>query len=881
MPALARRLSLLAILLSPSTCAAGLRPDPSPPLHLVAQRASAPPVLEGRLDEPLWASAPVASGFVQARPVPGAAGTERTEVRVAYDDGAVYVAARMFDTRPDSIVGRLARRDQDVHSDWFSVALDSYHDRRTAFVFAVNPRGVKRDLVITNDQGGDDGWDAVWDAAVRTDSLGWTVEFRIPLSQLRFRAGDGGGTWGINFERRIARRDEVSHWAPLPPDASGVVSRYGTLQGLRGLRAPRRLEVQPYTVARVTRAPGAAADPYHQPTEWFGSAGADVKYGLTSELTLTATINPDFGQVEADPSEVNLSGFESYFEEKRPFFTEGADLFQTGYPQLFYSRRVGRAPQGSPPAADFADVPPSTTILGAAKLTGKTGGWSIGLLDAVTADERARFTSAQGQGSARVEPLTNYAVARIARDFRGGRSGVGGIVTATHRRLDGGFDFLPSSGYAGGIDARHRFGDYEVSGAVLGSLIAGSDTAVARVQRGAGHYFQRPGARHLAYDPSRGTLGGYAAHATVEKTGGGSWSWQLYGHAFSPGFEVNDLGYHFGADELRQYAVVGYQQHKPGRVFRNWHASVSQAADWTFGGERKDAFVEADFGFQLPNQWNAFGWFMRHVGGIAPDALRGGPAVLWPGQSMGGLSLRTDPRRKVRLGFGSNWSVQDGTGTRRLSLSPSVTVRPSQRMDVSLRPSLSWNRATWQYVGRRRDANAGGVDRYVVGHLDQATASLTARVDLSFTPELSLQLYASPFVSAGDYTDFREVANPRARGFDSRFRPLGGELRECVAPSGGVFYGVRAQRDGCGTDEGGAGFAYRFGNPDFNLREFRSNAVLRWEYRPGSTLFVVWSNGRSSFAADGRMDAWDDTADLFRARGINVLLVKLSYWLGM
>jgi hypothetical protein len=248
---------------------------------------------------------------------------------------------------------------------------------------------------------------------------------------------------------------------------------------------------------------------------------------------------------------------------------------------------------------------------------------------------------------------------------------------------------------------------------------------------------------------------------------------------------------------------------------------------------------------------------------------------------MGGLSVRTDPRREVRLGFGANWNVQDGTGTRRLSLSPSATVRPSHWMDVSLRPSVSWNRATWQYVGRRTDANAGGIDRYVVGHLDQATASLTARVDLSFTPELSLQLYASPFVSAGDYTGFREVADPRARRFDSRFRPLAEELRECVDASGGVFYGVRGAREGCAAGEGGAGFAYRFGNPDFNLREFRSNAVLRWEYRPGSTLFVVWSNGRSSFAPDGRMDAWEDTAELFRAPGTNVLLVKLSYWLGI
>jgi hypothetical protein len=769
----------------------------------------------------------------------------------------------------------------DVYSDWFAVSIDSYHDRRTAFVFAVNPRGVKRDATITGDDSRDDGWDAVWDAAVRADSAGWTAEIRIPLSQLRFRTAADADAWGIQFERRIARRDEVSHWAPLPPEGAGTVSRFGTLTGLRGLRPPRRLEIQPYTAARLTRAPGNVADPYHQPSEWFGSAGADVKYGVTGDLTLTATINPDFGQVEADPSEVNLGAFESYFTEKRPFFTEGADIFATGYPELFYSRRIGRAPQGSPPDADFADVPEATTILGAVKLTGRTGGWTVGVLDAVTADERARFTTAAGQGSARVEPLSNYAVGRVARDFRGGRSGVGGIVTATHRRLDGEMDFLRSSAYAGGLDARHRFGNHEVSGALMGSRIGGSDTAIARAQRSAGHAFHRPDADHLTYDPTRGSMTGYAAHASLGRISGGNWRWEVYGHAFSPGFEVNDLGYHFGADELRQYASLDYVQHRAGRWFRSWNASVSQAADWTFGGERKDATGTASFDAQLLSHWNVGAWYMRRLGGLDTDALRGGPAVLLPPRNRASAYLRTDARRRVRAGLSVSWEAEEGTGTRGLSLSPSLTVRPSQRMDVSLAPAFVWNRPAWQYVGQRTDAGAGDADRYVVGRLRQKTASLTVRMDYAFTPELSLQLYASPFVSAGDYTDYREVADPRAAEFGARFRPYGDELRECVDADGGVFYGVRAQRAGCATEEAGAGFAYRFPDPDFSIGELRSNAVLRWEYRPGSTLFVVWSSGRGTFDHDGRMQGWDDARDLFRAPGTNVLAVKLSYWLGM
>jgi hypothetical protein len=852
-----------------------------PPRVLNAVRTTQPPALDGRLDDAAWSAAPVADGFVQARPASGAAATQPTEVRVVYDDGAIYVAARMHDAHPDSLVGRLARRDADVYSDWFAVSIDSYHDRRTAFVFAVNPRGVKRDATITGDDSSDDGWDAVWHAAVRADSAGWTAEIRIPLSQLRFRTGARADAWGIQFERRIARRDEVSHWAPMPPDGAGIVSRFGTLAGLRGLRAPRRLEVQPYTAARLTRAPGDAADPYHQPSEWLGSAGADVKYGVTGDLTLTATLNPDFGQVEADPSEVNLGAFESYFTEKRPFFTEGADIFATGHPELFYSRRIGRAPQGSPPAADFADVPEATTILGAVKLTGRTGGWTVGLLDAVTADERARFTTAAGQGSARVEPLANYAVGRIARDFRDGRSGVGGIVTATHRRLDGEMDFLRSSAYAGGVDARHRFGNHELSGAVMGSWIGGSDSAIAQAQRGAGHNFHRPDADHLTYDPTRTSLAGYAAHASLERISGGNWRWELYGHAFSPGFEVNDLGYHFGADELRQYASLDYVQHRAGPLFRSWNASVSQAADWTFGGERKDATATASFDAQLLSHWSFGVWYMRHLGGVDTDALRGGPALVWPARQMASVNLRTDPRRRVRLGASAFWEGEDGTGTDRLTLAPSLTIRPSQRMDVSLAPSFAWNTSTWQYVGRRTDAGAGDADRWIVGRLRQTTASLTLRMDYAFTPELSLQLYASPFVSAGDYDDFREVDDPRAADFDARFRPYGDQLRECVDADGGVFYGVRARRDGCATDDAGAAFAYRFADPDFSVGELRSNAVLRWEYRPGSTLFVVWSSGRGTSDGDGRMAGWDDARDLFRAPGTNVLAVKVSYWLGM
>ncbi|MBI4408091.1 MAG: carbohydrate binding family 9 domain-containing protein, partial [Gemmatimonadetes bacterium] len=468
------------------SASANLKAGRPAPRRMMAVRAAAPPVIDARIDEAVWAQAQVASDFTTLEPKPGEAASEQTEVRVLYDDDAIYVAARLFDRTPDSIVARLARRDNDVYSEWFYVGLDSYNDRRTAFIFAVNPRGVKLDSFMSEDgQREDGGWDPVWDVAADVDALGWTAEMRIPLSQLRFSASADQGAeervWGITFARRIARTQEFAFWSPLLPDAPGVVSQFGYLEGLRGLRAPRRLEALPYSVARVTRAPGEAGNPFYDRTEPYASVGADVKYGLTSDLTLSATVNPDFGQVEADPSVVNLSAYETFFSERRPFFVEGSDIFRFGIEpgdggsqQLFYSRRIGRAPQRSVELDDgHVDAPEGTTILGAAKVSGKTrGGWSIGVLEALTGAEYARTSDARGRrGSALVEPLTNYAMLRAKKDFRAGESTVGAIVTGTHRKLDDdALDFLRSAAYAGGVDFRHRFGrgNYEVRGYMLG-----------------------------------------------------------------------------------------------------------------------------------------------------------------------------------------------------------------------------------------------------------------------------------------------------------------------------------------------------------------------------------------------------------------------------
>lgn len=686
--------------------------------------------LDGRLDEAAWEHAPIATGFVQRQPNPGNAATEETGARILYDDHAIYVGMRLYDSRPDSIAAQLARRDASgIYSDWAIVALDSHDDNRTAFVFGVNPRGVQQDNFISEDSRPDPSWDAVWEAKTRIDSLGWTAEFRIPLSQLRF--SPERTVWGVQFQRVIARKDERVLWAPTPPDAPGIVSSFGALTGLTGLQPSRRLELQPYTVGRLTRAPGDRADPFYRENDLFGGIGADLKYGITSGLTLTATINPDFGQVEADPSVVNLTAYETFFEEKRPFFVEDADIFRLANfgEQLFYSRRIGRQPQGRVDG-QFVDTPSATTILGAAKLSGKTsGGWSVGVLNAVTAPEEARYVDGQGLAQvASVEPLTNYSVARLTRDLRRGQSAVGAIFTATNRRLEegGGLDFLRSAAYASGITGRHRFGggDYEVSGGVLGSYVRGSKRAITLAQLAPGRYFQRPDAEHIELDPNRTTLSGTAADLRLGKIGGGGWRWSLGGHAVSPGFEVNDLGYQRGVDALSQTASIAYEQFEPGRLFRSWSITAEDMSRWNFAGERTATLALLTGRFQLQNYWSGILSLNRLFPALSVDALRGGPALRIPGGTESVFLLSSDPRKRVGLRFFGSAYGEDETNAAAFRLAPTFEFRPSTRSEFSLGINYHRNRESSQYVPvQSQDTRT----HHAVARLEQTTLALATR----------------------------------------------------------------------------------------------------------------------------------------------------------
>ena len=607
----------------PGCCSAG-----EPPVLTAARVNDADITVDGVMEEAAWRAAAVATRFTQFEPDEGLPATQSTEARVLYGASALFVFMRANDTRPNEIASQVTRRDQESYSDLLAVVIDSYFDRRTAFQFVVNPAGVKQDVYRFDDTSEDVGWDAVWDVATARDGGGWSAEFRIPYSQLRFRDREEQ-TWGINFLRHLARRAELSVWAPTTRADGGIVSQFGELRGLRNLDPPRRLEVLPYSVASLRRAPGDKANPFYRRNDAAASVGADLKYGVTSDITIDVTINPDFGQVAADPAQVNLTAFETFLPERRPFFLEGAGIFNFGIAlgdgdeaneSLFYSRRIGRAPQGwANPQGGFADADDQTTILGAWKLSGKTaGGWSIGALHAMTSEERADIAPGEGDRFQKpVEPFSNQGVLRLQKDFAEGRSAVGFIGTTVNR--DGGVAEelgLRSAAYTGGVDFRHRFGGdaWQLEGYVLGSYVQGSADAIARTQRSPARYYQRPDAEHVRYDRARTSLAGGAANFGIMKFAGSPWRFGTGFQTRTPGFEVNDLGYQRDADYLVHWVWGGYHKSTPQGPFRNWLVNLNAWNVWNYGRDRAGTGGNLNVNFQLRNFWHGYGGVNQELG---------------------------------------------------------------------------------------------------------------------------------------------------------------------------------------------------------------------------------------------------------------------------
>ena len=865
--------------------AAGPAQDTTRPVMHAARRVG-PVVIDGRLDDAAWARAPVADHFTQSYPDPGAPPTDSTTVRVLYDHEALYVGIRMFDAHPDSIAAQLARRDASgIYSDWVHVIIDSYHDRRTAFRFSVNPRGVEKDVYESNDAGNEDlNWDAVWKVGTRVDSLGWVAEYRIPLSQLRFgpQPRDSSRVWGIQVMRDVARRNERDSWAPWTPQSPGLVSQFGDLVGLVDVPRPRRLEVLPYVSTKVTRAPGSSADPFYHATDTRPSVGADIRMGLPAALTLTATVNPDFGQVEVDPAVVNLSAYETFFPEKRPFFLEGADIFDFGDVRthndygsqyFFYSRRVGRPPQLTPSGSGiaYADVPDQTTIAGAAKVTGQAGPWSVGALDAVTTEERAHVATSTGAKLfVPVEPLTNYFAGRVKRTFQKGASFVGGMFTSTNRSMsDSVFTLgLRSSATFAGMDFEHgmRKRTWILSGYLGGSRVAGSPQVIAATQRSSTHYYQRPDASYLHYDPARTSLDGYIGELALERSGSvfGSVAFK----AMSPGFEVNDLGYVGRGDYRALSTLVGYQSYHATAHVRNYAAFLYANNAWNFGGNSILQQVAASGYVTFADLWSASVGVRKVFTAFDDRLLRGGPLARLPGGRGLNGSVSTDSRWPVIVALNGSWE-NDASGAESHSIGVSFDMRPTTFLHVTLGPDLTVANKTAQYVATVPDALATQTfgARYVFANLRQNTLSMDMRVEWTLTPDLSFQTYVQPFVASAAYSSFKEFTRPGTYDF-----AMYGSDRGTITRSGASYI--------VDPDGGGAAPSFTFFNPDFNVRSLRGNAVLRWEYRPGSAIYLVWQQQRSGYVPTGDLVFGRDVRGVFDTRATNIFLVKATYWIG-
>jgi hypothetical protein len=819
------------------------------PAVATAARAASPPAIDGRDSDPVWQEAPRTSAFRQSAPRVDVEPSRRTEFRVAYDERNFYAFVRMFD-HPDSIMHALSRRDVRGPSDQVILVIDSYGDKRSGFQFAVNPDGVRRDFSISNDGYTDNSWNGVWDVATTVDSLGWTAEFRIPLSQLRYSRAPSH-TFGFGVWRDIERNNERATWPLFSPMRAGLTSQLGQLTGLAGLSTARRLEVTPYAVTKNVQRQRAGAD-FGRSQRW--TAGGDLKLGITPNVTLDATINPDFGQVEADPANLNLSAFEQFFAERRPFFVEGTGLYQfqlncyivvdcSTNEGLFYSRRIGRSPSLRDRYGD-AGTATSTPIAAAGKLTGRTrSGLSFGVLDAVT-------QRVDGPLGRTVEPRTNYALLRAQQDLRGGESGVSVIATAVNRGLDDLSDpFLHSGAYATGATFRNRFHkrQYELAGQVAASLVRGSPEVIARTQQSSVHYYQQPGDDHVV-DPTRTSLSGHAEQIKFGKYGGGITRFETSFLRQSAGFDVNDLGYLRRADILNwsTWAALSFRE---ARGIYQWaQVNGNHWEEWNTSGKRLQNAVNFNGHMGLRNTWNF------HLGGtfagITPTycdrCTRGGPVLRQSAGFYPWAGVNSDGRKMISGGMFTNLNFGDEGKSNGVSLSPYVSFRISPQLQVNVGTGFTWQRDNTQWYGNFADSS--GMTHYTFARLKQRTVSMSTRVSYTMTPTLTFEFYGQPFVSTGDYSDVREIsANPEAPRYDDRFRPY------------------RAPADA---------------QTAFTYTQLRTNSVVRWEYRPGSTLFVVWAHGRQDYASQNLGRPWTrDYRELFALHPDNTFLIKFAYWL--
>lgn len=840
--------------------------------------------VDGILSEEAWKSEGF-GGFVQSDPHDGEDPTEKTLVWLAYDDQAIYVAARMFDSVPEKIKCRLGRRDDFVESDWFIFAVDPYYDRRSGYQFAVNPSGSIVDWTLYNDISRDTTWDGVWEYSTMIDDKGWTVELKIPFHQLRFPKKDEY-TWGVNFRRQINRKNEKVGLVWVPKEDTGYVSHFAKLIGIKSISPGRHIEFLPYTVAQGQFSPEEEGNPFQTGENLLANVGFNAKIGLKSNLTLDTTVNPDFGQVEVDPAVINLSAYETYFQEKRPFFIEGSNIFNDfgrggitnnmninwSAPSFFYSRRVGRAPQGYVTRNGYVKYPDRSTILGAFKLTGKLGGkWNIGFLNALTAREFAEVDVSGSRFQEEVEPFSYYGALRAQREFNQGHQGLGVMATSVVRDLrnDNLSGILNQKALSFAFDG-WAFLDKEktwvLSGWMGGTYVNGSKEAIYRLQQSSLHYFQRPDASHVSLNENATSLSGWGGRFQLNKQRGRLLFNFALG-ALSPGFDPNDTGFQSGSsDIINSSLIVGYTWPHPGKVFRNLVVLGGPFGNYDFGGNKIWEGYLALANGQFLNYWGFETMAAYNPESISNDLTRGGPLVRIPPGWQLNTGLNTDRRKQFVFTLFSSVYKRPSIGTYNWNASTSVSWKPRSNISFSIGPNYMVQETGYQWIRKVDDSLMTDTfaARYIFGHLYQRVLSMEIRLNWTFTPKLTLQLYLQPFLAVGEYDRFKELARPKSFEFNTF-----GEGQSSLDFKDNIYW--------VDPDGEGPASVFTFNNPDFNFKSVRGTIVLRWEYHPGSILYFVWTQNRSDYANPGDFNFSRDLGDLFSAPGDNIFLLKATF----
>jgi hypothetical protein len=847
-----------------------------------AIKVDQPITVDGILDESIWVNNPGFDSFIQRDPKEGTQPTEKTTIKFAYDENSLYVAAKMQDSSPDSIMARLVRRDEWVDCDNIMLCLDPYHDKRSGYYFALNAAGTQLDGVLYNDSWDDDSWDGVWEGKVYRNGDGWTAEMKIPFSQMRFNQSDEM-VWGVNFRRIIGRKNEEDFLVFIPKNESGFVSHFATLNGFENVQAGGQLEIVPYVTARAEYLQFDAGDPFNDGSAYIPGAGADFKIGIGSNLNLNATINPDFGQVEIDPAVINLSDVETFYEEKRPFFIEGSSIFNFGYggarnywgfnwggADFFYSRRIGRPPQGSVPYDyEFAEYPAGTHILAAGKLTGKLGdSWNIGTIQNITKREFVYYSNNGIQSEAEVEPLSYYGIFRAQNEFDTGNQGLGFISTLTLRNIKDEWlqDEINSSAFTFGVDGwtfLDQSKTWVIAGWTGGSYVAGNDERMTSLQESSRHYFQRPDASHVHVDSSGTSLTGYAGRIYLNKQKGNFFVNSAFGF-ITPGFDVNDAGFFYRADILNWHAGAGYYWSNPTDIYRYLEFGAAIFQNYDFGGNKTWEGIY-QFGYIQFLNYYGINWDWAFNPQTLNNTLtRGGPLTINPGGYQVDLSMSSDGRKNWVFSLGGG--TYQGKPSYQWYTNAEIEVRPLPNISFSFSPEYSRVFEYAQYVDTYADPTATNTYgyRYVFGELDQKTLSGSFRLNWTFNPKLSLQLYVQPLISAGDYNNFKELAAPGTYDFI------------VFGEDGSTF---NSETNTVDPDGNGPAEPIEIDNPDFNVRSLRGNAVLRWEYLPGSVIYFVWTQTRSEAEEIGEFQFQESMSRMVQVEPDNIFMIKVTYWL--